>query len=127
MKKFLINQLLPFILSLVLISLIIFYLEPPKSWPEASNLQILLIFIPLMFVSITLINLLLNNLTKSSILGLGLVCLAVLQAGRQLNIPTTIIVITTTFLILYSFKKWGQSGFKKLPKIPKLHRFERKR
>lgn len=80
-----------------------------------------------MFISITFINLLLNNLTKSSVLGLGLVCLAVLQAGRQLNIPTTIIVVTTTLLILYSFKKWGQSGFKNLPRIPRLKRFERKR
>ncbi len=122
---------MPFLRRLLLLILfaliffgVIFFIEPPKSWIEASSFQILILFIPLLGFLTFLINLFLNFLARSFALALGVFIIIATQALNQLNILTVILIASAIGLLLWLIPK---SRLTKIPKIPKLSRLQRNR
>lgn len=124
-KKFLLALIFGAILAAVLN-----FIEPPKSWGDASTFQILILFIPLLLFFTFFINLFLNYLPRSFAVGLGLLMFSVLKALGSFNLATTTLIALTTALLVWFIPK---SRLTKNPKIPKLtlvrkrHPEERKR
>lgn len=109
-----------FLLALIfgaILAGVINFVEPPKSWGEASNFQILIFFIPLILFFTFLINLFLNHLPRSFALGLGLLMIIVLQALGKFNLITVTLIALSTSLLVWFIPK---SRLTKNPKIPKL-------
>ena len=121
---FLFKKLLLVLFFLLIVILVIFYLEPPKSWAEASLFQILAFFLPLLLFLTFFINLFLSYLPKSFIIALGLMMILVFQSIRQLNwiSLSTIFVITFAAVKLFPKVKYRGFRFNKETKIPKLSR-----
>lgn len=103
MKVF--KKILPILIPLLIIFYIIYFTKPPNSWQEASTLQILILFIPLLFTFSFFANLFINYLPRSFIVGLGGIVILGLQTAGNLNPLTGILVIILTFLLARSFKK----------------------
>lgn len=99
------KRILPIIFPLFMIFYVIYFTKPPNSWQEASPLQILVLFIPLLFAFSFFANLFINYLPRSFIVGLGGIVILGLQAAGNLNPLTGILVIILTFLLARSFKK----------------------
>ncbi|MBI2021414.1 hypothetical protein HYS93_00855 [Candidatus Daviesbacteria bacterium] len=100
-----IKRLLEFLLSLVTFSAIIYFIEPPKSWTQASIFQILIFFIPLLLLFTLLLNLVLNHLARSFSLALGLEVVIVLWAVDYFNIVSLLLTGLITGLLLYIVPK----------------------
>lgn len=112
---------------LIALVLVIFYLPAPKSWPEATPIQILAFFLPLLLFFTFLSNILFSYLPHAFITGLGLMFLVVLYTAGQFNIFTSGVVIA---LIIISIKFFPRFRYKfrltKGSKIPKISPLERK-
>lgn len=113
------KQIILPILFLLILAWVVFYIQPPESWPAASIFQILILFVPLLMFFTFTINFFIRNLPKSFSLGLGLMVILVLKALDQINLITILATLTITFLLARSFKK----GLTRMPKIPKLKHF----
>lgn len=120
------KRFLLLLISTAILGYVIYFIEPPKTWKDASIFQILAFFIPLLFSFTFLINLLLNNLSKSFIFSLGLMILVVLKGNDRLNPLTGVVVVIITFLLSLIFKKERlprfNRGLTRMAKIPKLTR-----
>lgn len=114
-------SLLLFFIGLFLV--VIFFVEPPKSWNEASIFQILAFFLPLTFAVTLFIDLFLNYLPHSFIFTLGLILSLAFYAVGQLNYLTAALVILVTIFSWRVFPKMKLPRFRLTgePKIPKLH------
>lgn len=120
------RRILLFLLSLSILSSVIYFITPPKSWPEASVFQILIFFIPLLLTYSTFVNLLVQYLPHSFILGLGLVTLTVLYSINSLNLFSAPLTLALTLIAIKIFPKLKfPRFFKKTHKIPKLSRLKR--
>ena len=102
---------------------VIFFIQPPKSWPDASTFQILIFFIPLLMFFTFTINFFIKYPPKSFALALGVMVIFVLKALGQINLATVFITLAITFLLASSFKR----SLTRVPKIPKLKHFGGKR
>ncbi len=96
------TRLLFVVLFAGILSCIIFFTPPPKTWETASITQILSLFIPLLLLFTGIINLLLNHIMRSFAFGLGLMFITTLQSLDKLNIVTIFFVVILTIL-LYRF------------------------
>lgn len=108
----LIPKILSFIISLSLFASVVYLLEPPKSWPEASLLQILGFFIPLLLTLTFFFQFFFNYFPRSFMAGLGGMMLLTLQAANQLNIYSGIGVAATTILAIRLFPKMRLPRFR---------------
>ena len=113
-----------FLLALIFtifFGLVIYLVEPPKSWGEASYFQILIFFIPYVVFITYLSNLFLNNLLRSFATGLGFVMIALLLATNQFNYLTLSLVILVTILLFWfipkSRKRFNLGKDFKIPRI----------
>ncbi|HLC88156.1 MAG TPA: hypothetical protein VJG66_03845 [Patescibacteria group bacterium] len=106
-----------------LLALVVIYVEPPKSWNEASTFQILVFFLPLLFAATLLIDIFVKYFPHSFIFALGLVLLLAFYAVRQLNYLTGALAILVTVFSWRIFPKMKLPRFRltREPKIPKLH------
>lgn len=100
-----VKRLLPILFYLALWGLVVYFIEPPKSWPEATPWQILAFFIPLTLALAFIINLILNYFPHSFIGSLGLLLILVLYAINQLTPVTGGIVIIFTILFIKLFPR----------------------
>ncbi|MBI2022731.1 hypothetical protein HYS97_02700 [Candidatus Daviesbacteria bacterium] len=111
---------------------VIFFVNPPKSWTQASYFQILIFFIPLLLFFTFFVNIFLNYLPRSFAISIGLLIIVVLQALGQLNYLYLIFIAFAISLLVWFIpksrakKKFPQSS-NKFEKIPKLSSFRRKR
>ncbi|SRR5258708_53193 len=103
------KKILWWLASLGILGLVIYFVPSPQNWAEASTLQILSLFIPLL-LSLVLLLYLFISFTQSFIIALGLMLTLVLYVISQLNIFTIITLLIITF------------GLTKLLKLPKLSR-----
>lgn len=116
LKKF-----LPIILPGLILTWVIFKIEPPKSITQASVLQILLFFIPLFLLIVFLLNLYLRFLVYSAIMAIGIIILLLLQALNSLNIVSAALVIIACALLLKSIQRpKNKIPLAKIPKLGKL-------
>lgn len=99
------KRLIPVLFYASLWGLVVYYVEPPKSWPEATPWQILAFFLPLTLGLAFIINLFLNYFPHSFIASLGLQMLLVLYAINQLTPISGGIVIVFTILFIKLFPK----------------------
>lgn len=113
-------KIIPLFISTLILWYILNYTSPPTSWPTASSLQILSIFIPLLFFFLSLTYLFLHSLKYSFIIAIGLEVIAFFQAQRTLNWPTTLLTILLTSLLILFIKR--SSHLTKRFNIPKLTR-----
>jgi hypothetical protein len=112
-----------FVILFLLIFLgVVFFIEPPTTWAEASSFQILILFIPLLLLLTFFVNLFLNFFQRSFALALGVFIIIVTQALDQLNFLTVILIASAIGMLLWLIPK---SRLTKVPKIPKLSRLER--
>jgi hypothetical protein len=133
---FLLKKLLPFFVSLAFLFILIYFIEPPKTWTEASLFQILVFFIPLLLTFTFFINIFISFLPWSFITSLGLMLVVVFFVINLLNIVTILIVVVLTFISLKLFPKFNyprklrMNPFKKRltsnENIPKLTRIGNK-
>lgn len=100
-----VKKILPIIVPLLIIFYIIYFTKPPNSWEEASTLQILILFIPLLLSFSFFANLFINYLPRSFIMGLGAIVFLSLQAAGSLSFLTGALVIILTILLARLFKK----------------------
>ena len=117
------KKLLFFTLFLALFILVVLYVEPPKSWGEASIFQIMAFFMPLLLALTVFIDILLHYLPHSFILALGLILSLSFYAVNQLNILTSLLVLLITLLSYRVFPKMKLPRLRltRSSKIPKLH------
>lgn len=80
-----------------------YFIEPPKSWPEATPWQILAFFVPLTLALAFIINLALNYFPHSFMAALGILMLLVLYAINQLTVISggIVLLVTTLFIKLF--------------------------
>jgi hypothetical protein len=104
---FLIKKLLPFFIFLGVVAAVIYFVEPPKSWTQASNFQILIFFIPLLLTFTFFINIFLNFLPWSFIVGLGLMMLVVLWAIGTFTYLSLGMVVFLTAICIKLFPKFN--------------------
>jgi len=118
-----VKKLLFFGLFLSLFVLVVLYLEPPKSWQNASLFQIMAFFLPLLLAITVLIDILVHYLPHSFIFALGIILGLAFYAVNQLNILTGLLVLLITLLSYRVFPKMRLPRFRLTPssKIPKLH------
>lgn len=128
MIMLIIQKILLTFVPLIVLSLVIYYLPSPKSWPEATSVQILAFFVPLLLFFTFLSNILFSYLPHAFIIGLGLMFLVVLYTAGQFNIFTSGIVIALAIISLkFSPKFRYKFRLTKASKIPKISQLERKK
>lgn len=117
----LVKKIILALLPLVAVVAVVYYLPAPASWPQASPIQILAFFIPMLLFFTFLSNILYSYLPHAFLTGLGCMFLLVLQTSNQLNIWTGALVILVTILVVRFFPKINYK-FKltRGSKIPKL-------
>ncbi len=111
------------LLSLVLIVLIVYFIEPPLSWENASIFQILVFFVPLLLFFTTLINLFLNYTPGSFALGLGFMFIIVLWAVNLFNFATFLITFLITLFLFISARQ-SLTKYKKIHTLSKFRRLK---
>src|SRR5688500_17696820 len=84
----------------IILGLVIYYTEPPKSLFEASITQLLMFFLPFYLLITFLSNLLLKSWLKSLILSLAGTILIALQGLNSLNLLNGLIIIVGGVLII---------------------------
>lgn len=99
----LLRRFIPILFYTILWGVVIYYVEPPQSWPEASAFQILAFFIPLTLALTFLIDLFLNYLPHSFFAALGVLITIVLYAINQLTFISGGIAILITVLCIKLF------------------------
>lgn len=127
--NFLIKRILPLFIFAGIWAAVIYFVEPPHSWPEASAFQILAFFIPLLLLITFLVDFFFNYLPHAFIAGLGIVMLFVFQAINQLTFITGGIILIVTILCIKLFPRVRLPRFRltRGTKIPTLHSFEGKK
>lgn len=132
------KKIILIILSAAALGYVIYYTPPPNSWEEASLLQIISFFVPIIVLATCLADLFLKNIVRSLFIGLGAVFLIILESTELLNIVTLTILLLCLGLLFYFFDtpidifkpKEKEKIIKKLttePEIPKLIQLQRKR
>jgi hypothetical protein len=118
-----VKKLLFFFSFLALFVLVILYIEPPKSWPEASIFQMMAFFLPILLAITALVDILMHYLPHSFILALGIILGLAFYAVNQLNILSGLLVLLITLLSYRVFPKMKLPRFRLTSgsKIPKLH------
>ncbi len=116
------KKLLILIINTAIFISILFLIEPPKSWPEASTSQILLFFIPLLLTLSTFFDFFLKYPPHSFIAGLGIMVLVAFAGVNQLSPITTTLIVLTTILFIRLFPKVRLPRLKltRFQKIPKM-------
>lgn len=123
-----IQKILLTFLPLIVLALVIYYLPAPKSWPEATAIQILAFFLPLLLFFTFLSNILFSYLPHAFITGLGLMFLVVLYTAGQFNVLTGGLVIALTIISIRFFPRFRYKfRLTKSSKIPKITQIERKK
>lgn len=100
-----IHRLVPIAFYLLLWSLVVYFIEPPRSWPEATSGQILVFFIPLTLALTFIIELFFNYFPHSFIAALGLLMLLVMFAINQLTVVSGGITLLITTLLIKIFPR----------------------
>lgn len=117
------RKLFLLIIFVGIFALVVFYIEPPKSWNTASVFQILAFFLPLIIITTLLIDFIVKYPPHSFIVSLGLMMALAFYAVNQLTILSGLLVILITLLLYRVFPKMKLPRFRLTSgsKIPKLH------
>jgi hypothetical protein len=103
---------------------VLIFIPYPESFTQANLFQLACFFIPLFFGLFFSLNLLLKPILFSTTISIGLIILLVLKALNYFNFLSIGLTLTTTLLLLSSFK--NTSGLTSIINMPKL-RFSRRR
>jgi hypothetical protein len=114
------KKLLLFLFCFSVFALVVILVEPPLSWEQASYIQILAFFIPLLLTLTFLINLFLSYMPHSFIISLGIMMLLVFYSIKAFNFVTAPSVLVITISLIKFFPKLRYSKFSKTPYIPNL-------
>ncbi|MBI2596321.1 hypothetical protein HYW46_06325 [Candidatus Daviesbacteria bacterium] len=93
------------VFSTLILGAVIYFVEPPNSWENASIFQILVFFIPLLFFFSSIFNVFIISFPKSFVLGLGLMFITVLWAIGRISITSVVITAIATILLFTSLPK----------------------
>lgn len=119
----LLKKFVPVTLFAVILSWVIWQVEPPKSLTNATITHIIIFFLPLFFLLIFLTNLILRFYLKSLVLSFGIVLIFILQALAALNPVSFFLVSLAVILLIKSFKKPASKNYQ--AKIPQLARLKK--
>lgn len=115
------KKLLPVLISAAIFSLVIWQVQPPKTFTTVTSAQIALFFLPLFLFLLTIFNLIFNFYLRSFVITLGVVLLFILKALDILNIITAGVLILAIILIVKSLKRPQKTFYQsKIPKLLKL-------
>lgn len=98
-------KFLPILISLIILAVIIWQIEPPKAITEITALQIFLLVIPLLILMIFTTNLCFNFWLRSLVISIGLMLLIILKSLDKFNIITVSITLIATYLLAKSCQK----------------------
>lgn len=132
----LIKRLLLILACLGIFLYVIFYIEPPKTWASASYFQILVFFIPILLFFTFLVDILIDYLPKSLLIGLLIMSFGVFYCSGILNVFSGGILFILIIAAIKYFPDKGLPLFSRglprlnrsltrLSKIPKISRFRR--
>lgn len=124
------KRLSAFFISISCLASVIYFVEPPSSWPQASLFQILAFFIPLLFTLTFLLNLFLRYLPYAFISSLGCVVLIALYSTNLFNLFSVPLTLALTLIAIRIFPKIYLPRFRltrntKIPKLSKLGKSKR--
>lgn len=121
------RRILPTLFFAAILAAVIYFIEPPVSWVQASVGQILVFLLPSLALVTSLSNLILNHLPRSFAASLGAVILLVLWMIDRLGVVTGGLTVIATALLIFSLPKRGLPRFNrgltrrfKRPKLRKL-------
>lgn len=117
------KKILPGLFLLVIFGLVIFYLEPPKSWNEASFLQWILFYLPIFLFFSYLFQFYFKYYLKSFTLGLGITVLIILYGLDLFSLLTIFVTVGFTLFLLKVIKTPDQ--YEKVVKSPRVLRLKR--
>ena len=123
-------KLIIILICIIILIVIAIFVEPPRSWQEASDFQLLGVFVPLLLIFMFSVDIFVKYLPRSFIVGLGLMFLFVLQAIGQLTPLIVVGVLAAAILAARLYPKLPPPRFLRRltlrTKIPKLTKLERK-
>jgi hypothetical protein len=93
------KKILPLLASISMLGYVIYFTTPPNTWQEASDIQILSVFLPILGLVTFLADLIIGYLPRSFIIGLGVNVLLVLKVLGFLNPLSAIATILITVLL----------------------------
>ncbi len=129
------KKILAILISTAFLGYTFYFTEPPTGWQDASVLQILEVFLPILALLTLVADLFLDYLPRSFIIGLGLMLLLAFQAAGKLSFITATILVLLTILLSRTFPKLKVLHRVKIPKLQlsnpanrsKLTRFDRRK
>lgn len=120
------KKILPVLFFAAILGAVIYFIEPPVSWVQASVGQILVFLLPSLALVTSLSNLILNHLPRSFAASLGAAMLLVLWMIDRLGVVTGSLTVLATALLIFSLPKRGlprfNRGLTRRFKRPKLRR-----
>lgn len=111
------SKILICLICLAIIGYLIIASPYPSSWQDASLIQLLGIFLPLLVLFTILVDLFLNYLPRSFIIGLGLMVIVVLQALNVLSFWLIVEILAVSILTARLFPKLKLIYSIKIPKL----------
>ncbi len=118
-----VKKLLLPLLSLSVLSLVIYYVTPPKSIYEAAPFQIVAVFGPLFLFIYSTVQLITKLWKKSLVISSGILLLVIIYLLDFLYLSPLIIIG-----MIFLFRRFKKPDPYQLPrKIPKLSRLEKQR
>lgn len=116
------KKIFPVLLSLLILGIVVWQAEPPKSLQAASPFQVGIFFLPFLLLLTFLIKLFFKNLLESLSIGIGGTILLLLQGTNNLNFLSLVIIILITTFLVKILKKPSQSYQSKIPRLSRLSR-----
>lgn len=99
----LLTRILVCLISVSIFYYVLNFVEPPKSWIEASVNQILIFYIPLLFSATLLINIFNNHVLRSFVAGLGIIFTITLLGAKQLTpLSAALTFFVTGIIFVYT-------------------------
>lgn len=117
------KQFIPVCFSGILLSLVIWQVQPPQTLTQASPLQLIAFFIPLFLLISSTIFVIFQSIPLGIISGLIVILLLALKSLDLLNIITFIVILVAILFITKALKKDKKVSYQaKIPKISQLKR-----
>lgn len=99
------RKIFPILIFGIILAVVFWKVEPPKSFTQVSPFQLIIFFIPLLLFLVFLTNLLFKSLLRSVTVGICLLIIIILQTLGALNWIIFIVLFLGTLLLVKFIKK----------------------
>ncbi len=118
----LLTRILLCLISLSSLYYVLNYIEPPRSWPQATTNQIIVFYLPLLASITLLLNVFINHILRSFVAGLGIIFLITLLGAKQLTPLSAALTFFVTGMIFVHSPSIRFIHYRKIRKIAHLQK-----